>query len=127
MTTGIVDTTSIIHLFRKLPNALTWFSTQSNLAVTPITWLEVMRGAPGKSGQATCLRILSQFQIAYLTSEDQDWAMAQMLRFRLSRGVEMNDCLIAALCHRLQIPIYTHNVKDMHKLLPASLVVKPYI
>ncbi len=53
------------------------------------------------------------------------WAMEQMQKYRLSRGIEMNDCLIASVCARLQIPIYTHNIKDMQKILPISLVIQP--
>ncbi len=45
---------------------------------------------------------------------------------RLSHGAAMNDCLIASVCHRLQVPLYTHNLKDMRILIGAELAVKPY-
>jgi len=103
MIVGIVDTTVIVHIFRKNSIAKARLAAQTNkLSVTSITWLEVMYGAPGKLGQQTCKTI------------------------RLSRGVGINDCLIASVCHRLQIPIYTHNVKDMSKLLSATQVIQPY-
>jgi hypothetical protein len=38
----------------------------------------------------------------------------------------MNDCLIASVVHRLQVPVYTHNLKDMRVLLNEALVIKPY-
>lgn len=126
MTTGIVDTTVIIHYFRKHPAARAWIDTQSApLLVTSITWLEVMRGAPGKAGQARCKAILSQFEMAYLVQLDQDWAMEQLERYRLSHGIGVNDCLIAAVAYRLQVPLYTHNLKDMTPML-GELAVKPY-
>ncbi len=127
MTVGVVDTNVILHYFRKNPNARAWVDAQPvRLSVTPITWLEVMYGAPGKAGQATCKAILSRFDMEYLTPSDMDWAMQQMESLRLSHGVEINDCLIASVCHRLNIPIYTHNQKDFLKLLPSALVIKPY-
>ena len=127
MTLGVVDSTVIIHVFRKNAAARAWIDAQPvRLLVTPITWLEVMQGAPGKSGQATCKAILSQFDMEYLTPADMDWAMQQMERYRLSYGVGMNDCLIASVAHRLQVPMYTHNLKDMRVLLNEALVVKPY-
>jgi predicted nucleic acid-binding protein len=127
MTLGVVDSTVIIHVFRKNPAAQDWLNAQPvRLLVTPITWLEVMQGAPGKAGQATCKAILSQFDTEYLTPADMDWAMQQMERYRLSHGVGMNDCLIASVVHRLQVPVYTHNLKDMRVLLDALLVMKPY-
>ena len=96
------------------------------LLMTPITWLEVMHGAPGKAGQATCKAILSQFDMEYPTPADMDWAMQQLERYRLSHGVGIHDCLIASVAHRLQVPVYTHNLKDMRVLLGETFVVKPY-
>ncbi len=124
---ALVDSTVVIHLFRKNPDARDWIDTQQDyLFVTPITWLEVMFGAPGKAGQVTSKAILGRFDMLYLTTEDMDWAMRQMEMHRLSQGVGINDCLIASVCHRLQMPIYTHNLKDMLKLLDSSLVIQPY-
>ncbi|MBN1679014.1 MAG: PIN domain-containing protein [Anaerolineae bacterium] len=126
MTVGIVDTTVIIHYFRKHAAARDWVDTQPRpLSVTPITWLEVMHGAPGKAGQTHCKALLSQFEMLYLVQADQDWAMEQLEHYRLSHGVGINDCLIASVAYRLQIPLYTHNLKDMTPML-GTLAVKPY-
>jgi len=62
----------------------------------------------------------------YLTAADMDWAMQQLERYHLSHGATMNDCMIASVCYRLQVPLYTHNLKDMTVLRGSSLVVKPY-
>lgn len=127
MIVGLVDTTVVVHLHRRLPSAHQWLvAQQAVLGVTPITWLEAMRGAPGKRGQETTKSILLGFELTHLTAQDQEWAMQQMEALRLSVGVEMNDCLIASVSQRLQVPIFTHNVKDMRKLLPPQLVVQPY-
>lgn len=127
MSVPIVDTTLILHLYRKHKPAVQWLENQTETyAITSVSWLEVMRGAPGKAGQLRCLQLLELFEIEYLTQQDQIWAMDQMTKLRLSHGVEMNDCLIAAVCHRVKLPIYTHNTKDMLKLLPAESVKIPY-
>jgi predicted nucleic acid-binding protein len=127
MSVGVVDTNIIIHYFRKVPAARVWVEAQTSpLAVTTMTWLEVMEGASGKAGQATCKAILSRFNLIYLTDADQSWAMTQIETYRLSRGVALEDCLIASVCYRLNIPIYTDNEKDFLKVLPAHLVIKPY-
>lgn len=70
--------------------------------------------------------MLDQFDMAYLTPADMDWAMQQLLTYRLSHGIAIMDCLIASVSYRLQIPLYTHNVRDMTILLGSSLAVKPY-
>ncbi len=126
MTIGIVDTTVVIHLFRKNPAARSWLNSQSKqLSVTPITWLEVMYGASGKAGQKTCEAILNQFEMVYLNQADMDWAMQQLKTYRLSHGIAIMDSLIASVSYRLQAPLYTHNLKDMRILL-GTLAVKPY-
>jgi predicted nucleic acid-binding protein len=127
-TTALIDTSVLIHLYRKHPAALAWFSARTeSLALCTITWLEFIEGAPNKTALALCLTIVAQFEMIHLTAADQDWAMVQMQTHRLSKGLHQNDCLIASVCHRLQVPIYTHNVKDLVKVLPASKVIRPFI
>lgn len=127
MTVGLVDSTVVIHLLRSNPSAIAWaLNFPDRLGVTPITWLEVMFGAPGKSGQERAKTTLARFSLSFLTPADQLWAMEQLEHYRLSHGVGINDCLIASVAYRLQVPVYTHNVKDFLKMLPSSLVIKPY-
>ncbi len=126
MTVGIVDTTVILHYFRNYPSARAWVDAQPYpLSVTPITWLEVLTGARSKAHQAATRRVLDKFALAYLTPEDQRWAMEQFARFQFSHHIGMNDCLIASVAARLGVPLYTHNLKDMQPLL-GDLARKPY-
>lgn len=126
MTAGIADTNILIELYRNDAGAKNWFATQADVAITSISWLEFIEGAHGKSGQTRCLQIIAQFSLETLTTSDQVWAMNQLLRYRLSHGASLKDCLIASVCHRLRVPIYTKNVKDFLPLLAANLVIKPY-
>lgn len=127
MTIGVVDSTVLIHILRGNLAAEAWSTTQPvRLSVTPITWLEVIYGAPSKRVQAATQAVLNRFDMAYLTQADMDWAMQQLLTYRLSHGIAIMDCLIASVCHRLQVPLYTHNVRDMTILLGSALVIKPY-
>ena len=87
MTVAIVDTTVVIHLFQRYVPALTWYASISQqLGITPITWMEVIHGAGSKTKQVSCKAILSQFDMVYLISTDQDWAMKQMEQYRLGNG-----------------------------------------
>lgn len=100
MTTGIVDTNILIHLFRRNQVARAWVASQLSLAITSIVWLEFVPGASGKKGQRDSLELVKQFGIEFLTEPDQRRAMNQMLNFRLSHGVTWSDCLIASVAHR---------------------------
>ena len=125
MIDAVLDTTAVLHLFRKYQPALNWFNTPQRYGVVSVTWLEVMEGASNKSNQAQCKSLLSQFETLYLTSPDQQWAMQQLERFQFSHHIGMGDCLIASVAYRLQLPLYTHNLKDMTPLI-GSLAVQPY-
>lgn len=126
MTVGVIDTTVVIHLYRGDKDAIAWVKTQSQLGVTPITWMETIYGANGLRGQVESLKILCGFTLIHFTSDDQEWAMQQLLTLRLQWGVATNDCLIASVCHRLQVPLYTHNIKHIARILDPRLVIKPY-
>jgi predicted nucleic acid-binding protein len=83
MSAAIVDTSIIIHLFRKNKAAHAWFAGLNDLhKVTSITWLEVIYGAPGKLGQKDSKAILDKFDLIRLNDADQDWAMEQMMLHR---------------------------------------------
>ncbi len=125
MTVAILDTTVIVHLLRKYKPALTWFNTNQVYSITTVTWMEVMVGVPNKRAQADTLNLLNSFELLYVTQSDQDWAMQQIERLRFSNSVSMNDAMIAAVVYRLQVPLYSHNLKDMAPMIGA-LAVKPY-
>ena len=122
---AIVDTTVVIHLLRRYKPALAWFKNNQTYGVTLTTWLEVMEGTSSKANQAQSERILSMFELLYLTQADQQWAMAQLKQFQFSHHIGMNDCQIAAVAHRLGVTLYTHNLKDMQPLI-GQQAVKPY-
>ena len=84
-----------------------------------------MYGAPGKQGQSAFLTIMQKFDMIYPERADLDWTMQMLQTYRLSHGVSILDTLIASIAHRLQVPLYTDNVKDF-PMLDAKLVIRPY-
>lgn len=113
MIDAVLDTTVIIHLFRKYPPAVNWLNTQLTYGVASITWLEMMEGSSSNASQVRCKTLLSQFDILYVTASDQQWAMQQLEQYQFSHHIGYADCLIASIAYRLQVPLYTHNLKDM--------------
>lgn len=71
MIEAVLDTTVVLHLYRKYQPAMTWFKNPQRYGVTSTTWLEVMEGASNKANQAQCKGLLSQFELLYPTSTDQ--------------------------------------------------------
>lgn len=85
-----------------------------------------MYGAKRKADHARFREILNQFELVPLTDIDQFWAMEQMEALRFSHGVAVLDCLIASVCLRLGVPLYTHNIRHMQVLLPPHLIILPF-
>lgn len=127
MVTGIIETSVFIDLLRSHAPAITWYQaqTQPTLGITPIIWMEVVGGGQNKIERMRAARLLQRFDMVYPTQPDLDWAMQQQMIYELSHGVGMMDCLIASVSSRLQIPLYTHNLKHFTPII-GTLAQKPY-
>ena len=123
--TGLLDTAVLVDLLRAYPPAPDWLSRQAPLGVSPIVWLEVIEGAEDKRAQVRAIKLLQRFERVEVLTADFDWAIQQALRFKLSHNINMMDCLIASTAHRLNLPIYTSNLKHFQPLL-GDLAQKPY-
>ncbi len=122
---GALDSSILIDALRKFSPALTWLQNQTNFVVASVVWLEILDGVENKSAQGEAIKLLSKFDRVEVTREDFDWAIQQQTRYKLSHNVGGIDCLIAAPCHRLNIPLYTANLKHFSPILSA-LAQKPY-
>lgn len=123
--TGLVDTNVSVDVLRNYLPAVTWLNNQPQLGIARAVWFEVIEGAQNLQEQRRSLRLLRRFTVVEMEPEDGEWAAQALLKFNLSHNVDTMDCLIAAVSHRLQIPLYTHNTKHFLPLL-GSLIRKPY-
>jgi predicted nucleic acid-binding protein len=126
MVDALLDTNIIIDLLNAHPPATQWVhSRQLRLGITSVTWMEVTYGAQNKIKRDQASKFMKQFDMFYLIELDQEWAMKQLFQHRLQYGIDVLDCLIAAPCYRLQIPIYTRNLKHFTPLL-GTLAIQAY-
>ncbi len=125
MVASLLDTSIIVDLLRNYKPAEVWIKQQSDAAVSAIVWIEVLNGAQNRRDQQKAIKLLQDFGRIDLVSIDYDWAIAQTVRFKLSHNIGANDCLIAAVSNRLQVPLFTRNLKHFAPMLGA-LAQKPY-
>ncbi len=123
----ILDSSIIIDITLRLPDAEQWMRQVKGLqgAITSITIMEVLRGARNKQELTRLGRELSRFRDIHILERDSRWAVQQFRVFWLSHQIGMNDCLIAAVAARMQLPLYTLNLKDFAPL-PDVNAQKPY-
>lgn len=127
MVVALVETNVVVDLLRDYTPALNWLKRQNQptFGITPIIWMEVITGGDNKAERKRAAKFMAYFEMVYLTQSDLDWAMDAQMLYELSHGVGMMDCLIASVSHRLQLPLYTHNLKHFSPLL-GDLAQKPY-
>jgi predicted nucleic acid-binding protein len=84
-----------------------------------MVWFELVDGALNCREQRRALQLLNRFERVDLVTEDYQCALDQMIAYRLSHSTDAFDCLIAAPSHRLQLPLYTMNLRHFTPLLGA--------
>ncbi len=125
MVKALLDTNILVDFLRRYALAEDWLEGKSDLGVTRAVWLEVLQGVQNGAEQRRAIRLLKDFELVELTTSDFEWATKQLIKFGLSHSIEAFDCLIAAPAHRLQLPLYTRNLKHFTPLL-GKLAEKPY-
>ena len=122
---GLLDTAIVVDLLRGYPPAVSWLEGQPALGLSPIVWLEILDGVTNRKDQERAVKLLGHFLRIEVLSLDFDWAIRQALALRLSHNVDMMDCLIAASAHRLEVPLFTRNLKHFQPMI-GPLAQKPY-
>ncbi len=112
MVAGLLDTSVIIDLLRKYLPAEQWLLQQADIGISVFVWMEVIQGTRSKFDQAFALKTLGKYPMIQSMPDDVDWALNQLTRLQLRVQVEAFDCLIASASHRLQVPLYTINLKQ---------------
>lgn len=125
MVDALLDTAILVDILRNHPPATDWLARNEQFGVTPMVWLEIIDGAQNRAAEKRAVELLRRFGRVDLLPEDFTWAIEQALRRHLSHGVGMMDCLIAAVSHRLQLPLYTRNLRHFTPML-GDIARQPY-
>ncbi len=127
MIDGVLDTSIVIDLLRQFQPAIQWSAlvSKQNMVITPIVWMETVEGARNGAERSRILRFLRQFPIEHSIYDDNNWSMLQFAQFNLSYNVDLTDVMIASVAVRLNVPLYTLNIKH-YAPLPNLDERRPY-
>jgi predicted nucleic acid-binding protein len=122
-----LDTSVVVDLLIGYTPATMWMNNQINtiFGVSSVVVMEALKGTPNRPALLRKLKFLKQFEMIETRQEDFDWAFDQFIKYHLSHSVEWQDCIIAAPCHRLNLTLYTRNLKHLTPIL-GTLVQSPY-
>ncbi|MBI4702092.1 MAG: PIN domain-containing protein [Deltaproteobacteria bacterium] len=116
----LVDSCIIIDHLRDCPHATAFLRGATAPAISEITWIEVMVGAPDIESEAPLRALLSGFRILPV---DHDVA-EEAVRLRRSRRLRLPDALILATARVHRRTLATRNTRDFSPDDPGVAV--PY-
>ena len=128
MTEPIVDTSILVDYMRGHPQAIAWLNalrTSSILITHAVVAGELLIGARDRREQQQIDHLLATCNVLPANEADSLTAVDYVRQFRLSHGVGLLDCLIAATCVRHAAPVATLNSKHF-SVFPGIVVVRPY-
>ena len=80
--------------------------------VTAITRLELLMGAGNKAEESLIKKKLQRFSTVLINDTICAEAMYLFEQYRLSHGLAIPDCFIAATAKVMQLELFTYNIKD---------------
>lgn len=123
----IVDTDVLIDVSRNDAHAIAFLSdleTNSQLAISSITQMELIVGCRNKTELRDLQQFLQRFQILQITDQISDHAADLLVKYNLSHGLLIPDALIAATAIILDEPFVTKNQRDYRFI--DKLQLQPY-
>lgn len=83
-----------------------------NLIISAITQMELLMGATNKSEETKIKKKLLRFSVALINNDITKEALELFEHYRLSHGLAIPDCLIAASAKIMGLELFTYNEKD---------------
>lgn len=124
----VLDTSVLIDHVRDRPAAVSYLRSLIPLGlarVHPACAAELLAGVGDRDDLRASIAFLGVFPRLSVKPIDFELCLQLVARHKLSSGIGWPDCLIAATCLRLGLPIVTLN--DRHFRVVAGLrVVRPY-
>lgn len=123
----LVDMDILIDASRKLTTAVDFLDVlerEGSVGISLITKLELMSGCRNKRELRTTERFLRRFVVISLGQDVGNHAERLFREYRLSHGLMIPDCLIAATAIALNLPLATKNRRDF--LFIDGLMLRPY-
>ena len=116
----------MIDLLREYPPAAQWIATEERIfGITKFVWMEIVAGCQNKEALIKATKLIERFELVQIAPQDIDWALDKLILFYLRYNLDPFDCLIASTANRLQIPLYTRNLKHFTPLI-GEVAQTPY-
>lgn len=109
----LVDTDVWVDCLRGLPAATEWLRGHSNekFAIPGVVAMELLLGSRDQSDLLNIQKFIGSFEIVWPEAAEFKRAFDLLAMLKLSSGIGIPDCLIAAMALTRQLRLYTFNTK----------------
>ena len=124
----IVDTDILIDVGRGDETAIAYLESlerSKGLAVSAVTYMELIVGCENKREQQAVKRFVRRFEVIGLTEGITEKAVELLLEYRLSHGLLIADALIAATAIERNVPLVSKNQRDYRFIDGLDLLPYP--
>lgn len=124
----IIDTDILIDFGRGIPeaaNCLQQLQSNSKLAISIVTQMELIVGCANKLELQTLEKFLQGFEVVRIDQPISEQAVELLRVYRLSHGLLIADSLIAATAMIRDYPLITKNQRDYRFIQKLNLLPYP--
>lgn len=124
----VVDTSVLIDVRRNVSHAVEYvaeLAARRLAAIHPVSVGEMLDGVLNRRHLDETMEFLTAFRRLKVKTVDFDRCIGIQVETRLPFGVGWPDCLIAATCIRLALPLVTLNDKHFRPIRGMK-VIRPY-
>lgn len=123
----LIDTDVLVECLRGSKMAKTWLGAlhKDAFAIPGVVAMELLMGCRNQTDLHQIQRFLDSFNVAWPDASEFARGYGILLTLRLSSGLGIPDCLIAAMALARGARLYTFNLKHL-QVVPGLDAQQPY-
>ena len=123
----LLDTDVLVECLRGSAAAKTWLGTTSKEAfeIPGVAAMELLMGCRNQADLQQVQKFIGSFHVTWPDASEFAKAYELLATHRLTSGLSIPDCLIAAMTLAQGARLYTFNLKHF-RIIPALDVQQPY-
>jgi predicted nucleic acid-binding protein len=122
-----LDTDVLVDCLRGTSQAQTWLNSASNEAflVPGIAAMELVAGCRNQADLQRVRKFLDSFDVIMPDARDLARAYDLLVTYHLSSGLNIPDCIVAAMALEHSLQLFTFNLKH-YRVVEGLDVQEPY-
>ncbi len=124
---ALIDTDVLIDILRGTPAAQAWLARSAATAfqIPGVVAMELMMGCRNQAELRRVQQFLGAFSVAWTEASEFAQAYNLLAAYRLTSGLSIPDCLVAAMALTRSATLYTFNMRHF-RVITGLDVQEPY-